>query len=290
MRTAGLVGVLLWVWLGLVAVVVGVPLCLGLGLVWWTTRKRDAGQVRRARVFRLIGLGVGALIGVLTVYLALAYLAPIAVVVGYLVGAYYGELGDVGAPARPVRLAIPRPRIMRAYTPRWAMLVAIAAAALILLAPVILAAIPPVTYGPWHPAADEPGFTLPGQTLKWPPVLEWLPLAMVAGGALIVGALMIQHALRLPAGQSAVPESSRRNTVRTITGAVAGVELVALGALALSTSAGVGVPVQVGGVDYLVSRILVWAGLGLAVTGIGIWFSLSTWRRHPSVAGNPPQA
>lgn len=173
MRAGGLTGVVLVAWLGLVAVVVGVPLCLGLVLAWWTTRGRAAGQVRRARVSRLIGLGIGALVGALTVVVAMGYLAPIAVVVGYLVGAYYGDIGDVPAPVGPVRVAGLRPRTMSAYTPRWAMLVAIGAAALTVFAPVILAAVPTATYGSWHPAPDDPGFTLPGATLKWPPVLQW---------------------------------------------------------------------------------------------------------------------
>lgn len=279
-QTAGLFGVAFWLRLGLAAVVVGVPLLLGLVLAWWSTRRRG----RRARVARLIGLGVGALVGVLTVFAALAFLAPVAVVAGYLVGVHYGELHDVPVPTGSVRVASLRPRTMRHYAPRWAMTVAIGAAALTLLEPAILAAVPTVTYGPWHPF---PGITLPGATLRWPSLVEWLPLGMVAGGALVVGALLIQRVLRLPADQSSLPESSRHNAVRTITGAVAGIELVALGALTLFASAGVGVPVQVGGVAYLLSRILVWTGLGLAVTGIGVWLALSTWRRRPDTVPQP---
>lgn len=169
------------------------------------------------------------------------------------------------------------------------MLVAIGAAALTVFAPVILAAVPTATYGSWHPAPDDPGFTLPGATLKWPPVLQWLPLAVVAAGALVAGALLIHRVLRLPAGDSGVPESGRRNTVRTIAGVVAGVELVALGALLLFISDGVAVPAEVGGVAYLINRILIWTGLGLAVGGIIVWLTLSTWRREPPVADPSPQ-
>jgi hypothetical protein len=285
MRTAGLVGTALWLWLGYAAVMIGVPLVLGLGLVWWTTRGRDARRARRAR---LIGLGVGALVGMLAALAALGFLAPIAVVAGYLVGVFQGELRD--APAGPMHVFLRQPRTMRSYQPRWAALLAIGAAGLTLLTPAILLAIPTATYGPRHPDPTDPGFTLPGATLKWPSIRDWLPLAVVAAGALVAGALLIHRVLRLPAGPSGVPESRRRSTVRTIIGVVAGIELIALGAVVLFVSAGLGVPVEVGGVAYLVSRIMVWTGLGLAVTGIGVWLALSAWRRDPPAADTLPQA
>jgi hypothetical protein len=274
MRSAGFVGVAVWQLLGLAAVVVGIPLCLGLGLVWWTTRRRDTG---RARTARLIGLGVGALVGLAMVFSAEAFLGPIAVVAGYLVGMHYGDPRDL--PAGSVR--VPRPR--RGYVPRWAMLLAIGAAVLTLLAPAILAPIPTATYGRWHPFADDPRFTLPGATLRWPSILDWLPLAVVAAGTLVAGALLVNHVLRLPVGT----EPDRRAAIRTITGVVTGIELIALAAQVLFTSAGVGVPAQVGGVAYVVSRILVWSGLGVAAAGIGVWLALSMRHGGPP-AGNEP--
>jgi hypothetical protein len=107
---------------------------------------------------------------------------------------------------------------------------------------------------------------------------------VVAGGALVVGALLIRRVTGLPAAtpdQSGLLESTRRNAARTITGTVVGVELVALGALTLFASSGLAVPGPVGGAAYLASRILVWTGLGLAVAGIAVWCALSRWRRVP---------
>jgi hypothetical protein len=291
MQTTGLFGSAFWLRLGYAAILVGIPLLLGLVLVWRTTRGRAAAaasQLRRARIARLIGLGIGALVGVLTVFAAQAFLAPIAVVAGYLVGVHHGELRDTPTPTGTVRVASLRPRTVRQYIPRWAMLVALVAAALTLFAPAILAAVPTPTYGPWHPIPDDPRITLPGAALRWPSPLEWLPLAVVAGGALLVGVLLIQRVLRLPADQSDQRESTRRNAVRTITGAIAGIELVTLGALTLFASAGLAVPSPVGGTAYLGSRILVWTGLGLAATGIAVWLTLSTWRRGRFVPATLP--
>lgn len=277
-------GAVIWLQLGYAVIIVGIPLLLGVALVWWTTRRRGAvppGRARRARIARLVGLGVGALVGVLLVFAALAFLAPIAVVAGYLVGVLAGELRDAPAPTGTVRVASLRPRTVRHHVPRWAMLVALGAAAVTVCAPAILAAVPTATYGPWHPFPDEPGFTLPGAALKWPSIAEWLPLGLVAAAAPVVGALLIQRLLRLPADPSGLREPGRDNAIRTITAAVVGVELVALGALILAASAGLAVPAPVGGPAYVGSRIMVWTGLGLAVTGIVVWLTLSIRRRGP---------
>jgi len=277
-----------WVRLVLAAIWVGVPVLLGLAQVWWTTRRRD--HVRQARITRLTGLGVGALVGVLMVWAAMLWLAPISVVAGYLVGVFSGELRDSPAPSGSVRVASLRPRTVRGYVPRWAMVVAPVAAALTLLAPAILTGMPAASYGPWHPFPDDPTFTLPGAMLKWPPAFDWIPLGVVAVGAVLVGARLIQRVLRLPADPSGRGESGLRTAVRTITGTVVGIELVALGAMSIFVSSGVGVPAQVGGAAYVVSRILVWTGLGLAVAGIVVWCALSTWRRGPRVPDTVPQA
>lgn len=286
--TSAIFGAVFWIRLILAAIWVGVPLLLGVALVWWTTRRRD--HVRQTRVTRLTGLGVGALVGVGLVWAAQLWLAPIAVVAGYLVGVFSGAQRDSPAPSGSVRVASLRPRTVGGYVPRWAVVVAVVAAAITLLAPVILTAVPTATYGPWHPFPGRPQLTLPGATLRWPSAIEWLPLGVVAVGAVLVGRQLIQRVLRLPVDPSGQRESSLRNTVRTITGTVVGIELVALGALSIGTSSGLAVPAQIGGVAYLGSRILVWTGLGLAAAGIVVWCALSTWRRGPRVPDTVPEA
>lgn len=277
MTTAGPFGPAFWIQLAVAGIWVGVPLLFGLVLVWWTTRKRG-GAVRRARIARLLGLVVGGLVGILTGFAALLWLAPIAVVAGYLVGALYGDVRDTPTPAGELRTASLQPRTVRHYVPWWAMIVAIVAAILTILAPAILAAVPTPSYGPWQPV---PGVTLPGETLHWPSIRDWLPLAVVAAAALAVGGLLVRRALALPADSSDPQESGRRATVRTITGTVVGIELLALGALTIFASAGLAVPQSVGSTAYLGSRILVWTGLVLALSGIVLWWVLSARRRRP---------
>jgi hypothetical protein len=272
MGTEGPFGPAFWLRLAVAGVWVGVPLLFGAVLAWWTTRGRDRG----ARIARLIGLAVGALIGVLLTFAAQLWLAPIAVVAGYLVAVFTGELHDSPAPTGSVRTASLRSRNLRDYVPLWSMLVAVAAAAITLLTPAVLSAVPTVSYGPWHPFS---GVTLPGETRHWPSAAEWIPLGVVAGGALIVGTLLVQRLLRLPADQSDPGESGRRAAARTITGAVVGIELLALGALTVFTSGGVAVPAQVGGAAYTASRVLIWTGLAVALAGIVLWWTLSARRR-----------
>lgn len=288
--TAGMFGIVFWLRLGLVAVWVGLPVLLVGALVWWTTRRRDAataGRMRRARAGRLAGLGIGALVGVVAVWIAQLWLAPIAVAAGYLFGVLSGELSGAPPPTGLVRVATLQPRTASRYVPRWAVLVAVVAAAVTMLAPAVLTAVPAARYGPWHPFDGEPRFTLPGATLAWPSPALWVPLAVVAGGALVVGALLIRRVMGLP-DQPDLLESTRRNAARTITGTVVGVELLALGALTLFASSGLAVPGPVGGNAYLGSRILVWTGVGLATTGILVWCVLSRWRRAPVGPGVPP--
>jgi hypothetical protein len=270
--------VLFWVRLVLVGIWVGVPVLLVGALVWLTTRRRAAAG-RRVRQARLVGLGMGALVGVVAVWLAELWLAPVAVAAGYLSGVLNGELRGA-PPTGLVRVASLQPRTASRYVPRGAVVVAVVAAVMTMLAPAVLTAVPTASYGPWQPFPGDPRFTLPGATLAWPPPALWLPLVVVAGGALIVGALLIRRVTGLP-DQSGSLESTRRNAARTITGTVVGVELLALGALTLFASSGLAVPAPVGGGAYLASRILVWTGLGLAVAGIVVWCVLSRWRPAP---------
>ena len=112
------------------------------------------------------------------------------------------------------------------------------------------------------------------------------PLVGLGVGALVgVVAVWIAQLWLAP-----IAESTRRNAARTITGTVLGVELLALGALTVFTSAGLAVPAPVGGGAYTGSRILVWTGLGLAATGVVVWCALSSWRRGPHVQASSPPA
>ncbi|HEX3789290.1 MAG TPA: hypothetical protein VHW44_15610 [Pseudonocardiaceae bacterium] len=277
--TTALFGVVFWLRLWLVAIWVGVPVLFVGVLLWWTTRRGRGGPARAAR---LVGLGLGALVGVVAVWVAQLWLAPIAVAAGYLLGVLRGELRATPPPTESVRVASLRPRTARHYLPWWTVLVSVGAAAVTMLGPVVLSAVPTASYGSWNPlGGGDPRFTLPGMTLAWPRASEWVPLAVVAGGALVVGALLIRRALWLPAGSAGLAETGRRNAARAIAGTVLGVELVALGAQALFASSGLAVPAEVGGTAYLWSRVLVWTGIGLAVTGVVVWCVLSRWRRGP---------
>ncbi|HVV23759.1 MAG TPA: hypothetical protein VHF06_30270 [Pseudonocardiaceae bacterium] len=275
MGTAGPFGPAFWLRLAVAGVWVAVPLVFGVVLAWWTTRRRGA----RARVARLVGLAVGAVFGVLLTFAAQLWLAPIAVVAGYLVAAFTTEVHESPVPTGSVRTASLRSRTLRDYVPLWAMVVAVAAAVITVLTPVVLSAVPTASYGPWHPI---PEVTLPGEQLHWPRATEWVPLGVVAAGALVVGVLLVQRVLRLPADRSDPDESGRRVAVRTITGTVVGIELLALGALIVFTSSGLAVPAAIGGAAYTASRVVIWTGLVIALTGIVLWWVLSARSRRPS--------
>lgn len=294
----GMLGIVLLVRLVIAAIWVGIPVLLVGALVWWTTSRKNVSadsRARQARSTRLKGLGIGALAGVISVLFGQLWLGPVAVAVGYLLAVLTGELRDAPPRTGTVRSASLRARTAAHYVPRWAAVVSVLAALVTVFTPAVLTAVPTASYGPWHPFPDATWITLPGQKLSWPSPAIWIPLTLVACGALVGGALLIRRLVRLPAATAEAPglaESTRRNAARTITGTVVGVELLALGTLAIFTSGGVGVPDVVGGGAYTASRILVWSGVGLVAAGILIWCVLSSWRRaplEPTVAvGSPP--
>lgn len=269
---------------------VGVPVLVVGALIWWTTRKRrdtPDGNAKQTRSSRLIGLGFGALAGAVVIWVAPPWLAPIAVAAGYLAGVLNGELKDRPAQTSPVRVASLQPRTALHYVPLWTVVVTIVAAILTISAPIVVAAVPPASYGPYHPFADAAWLTVPGHQDSWPSPELWIPLVVVAAGALVVGALLIRRMLRLPAAGMAEP--ARRNAARTIAGTVTGVELLALGTQLIFTSDGVATPDVIGGPDYTISRILIWSGLALIVAGIIVWCVLSRWRRGPAEPTPPVQ-
>lgn len=289
MNTAGLgmIGTILLVKLIFAVIWVGLPVLLVGALVWWTTSRRGVPENSRARQTkssRIGGLRIGALVGVVAVLASQPWLGPIAVAGGYLLGVLRGELRDAPPKTGTVRVASLQPRTAAGYVPWWAAVIAVVAAVVTVVGPLVLLAVPTPSYGPWHPFPDTPSITLPGQKLSWPSPAEWVPLAVVAAAALVIGALLIRRAVRLPAAtddQPGLVESARRNAARTITGTVAGVELLALGAQTLFASGGLGVPDVIDDTDYTISRVLVWSGLGLVLAGIVVWCALSWWRRGP---------
>lgn len=105
----------------------------------------------------------------------------------------------------------------------------------------------------------------------WKCLPKWVVPAILAAAAL---------ALAAPIGRS------RANTARAIAGAVLGIELLALGGLAIVASRDVGGPFAHAGAGYLGSRILVWSGLGLALAGMLTWAVLGRWRSN---AVAPPE-
>ncbi|HJP76726.1 MAG TPA: hypothetical protein VJ914_20825 [Pseudonocardiaceae bacterium] len=279
----GSFGILLIVRLASTLVWVGIPVLLVGALILWTTRKRrdtPDGNAKRTRRSRLAGLGLGALGGAITVWLAPMWLAPIVVAVGYLTGVRNGELEDRPAQTDAVRVASLQPRTARHYLPLWTVVVSIVAAVLTISAPIVVATVPPASYGPYHPFPDATWITLPGHQDAWPSPVSWIPLVVAAAGALVAGALLIRRVLRLPAASLA--ESARRNAARTIAGTVVGVELLALGTQVLFTADGIAVPDVIGGLDYTISRWLIWSGLALVVAGIVVWCVLAWWRRGPA--------
>ncbi len=274
-----------WPRVGLVGVWVGIPVLLVGLTLWWGTRRRRGGDALAgpARAGRLAGLALGALVGTAAVWSAQAWCAPAAVADGYLLGTATGELRDAPAPTEPVRVASLDVRDAARYVPRWAAATALAAAAVTILSPVVFAAAPRVRYGPWRPDPGDP-LTLPGGTLAWPSAALSVPFAVIAAATLVVGGLLVRRVTGLPARAADRPglhEPARHNAARAVAGAVLGVELMVLGALAVAASSGLAVPGARGGAAYTGSRVLVRAGLGLAAAGVLAWCVLGWWRRGP---------
>src|ERR1700733_4900312 len=168
-----------WIRAILVLLYVGVPVLLVGTTVWWAARRArldaPAGLVRRARAARL----------------AQEQLAPATIAVGYLFGLLAAELLWVPAPTGPLRVAALQTRYVRRYIPRWSVPVLLSAGVLAIAVPVVLAVLPVVRYGPFHPdALDAPQIVLRGGTLQWP-TAGCVPPAALAVLALVVGGLAL---------------------------------------------------------------------------------------------------
>jgi hypothetical protein len=290
---AGPQGFFFWVQALLVLLYLGVPVLL-VGAVWWATRRArldmPAGLVRRARSARLAGLAAGLILGVLAIQLGQELLAPASVAIGYLFGLLTAELLWVPAPTGPLRVAAIQTRHVRGYIPRWSVPVVLSAGVLAIAAPIVLAVLPTVRYGPWHPdALDAPQIILPGGVLHWP-AAECVPSAALAALALVVGGIALRRVVLLPpvaVEQPGVDERARRNSARAVIAAVLAIELFALAAQATLASNGVAVPGPAGGLLYLTSRILVWCGISLAIAAVLVWCVMDWWKR---LVAEPPAA
>ena len=282
----GLPSIFFWVRAILVLLYVGVPVLLVGTTVWWSARRArldvPAGLVRRARAARLAGLAAGLLLGILATRLGQEQLAPAAVAVGYLFGLLAAELLWVPAPTGPLRVAALQTRYVRPYIPRWSVPVLISAGVLAIAVPVVLAVLPTVRYGPFHPdALDAPQIILRGGTLQWP-AAACVPPAALAVLALVVGGIALRRVVLLPpvaVDQPGADEHARRNSARAVIAAVLAIELFVLAAQATLASNGVAVPEPAGGVPYLISRILVWCGFTLPIAGVLVWCVLGWWKR-----------
>jgi hypothetical protein len=291
---AGLPAFFFWVQALLVLLYIGVPVLLAGAAVWWSTRRArldmPAGLVRRARSARLAGLAAGLILGVLAVQLGQELLAPASVAVGYLFGLLMAELLWVPAPTGPLRVAAIQTRHVRGYIPRWSVPVVLSAGVLALAAPIVLAVLPAVRYGPWHPdALDAPQIILPGGVLQWP-AAECVPPAALAVLALVVGGVALRRVVLLPpvaAERPGVDERARRNSARAVLAAVLAIELFALAAQAVLASWGVQVPGPAGGLLNLPSRILFWCGISLAIAAVLVWCVMGWWKR---LVAEPPAA
>jgi hypothetical protein len=283
---AGLPGLFFWVQAILVLFYVGVPVLLVGTTVWWATRRArldaPAGLVRRARAARLAGLAAGLLLGVLATKLGQEQLAPATVAVGYLFGLLAAELLWVPAPTGPLRVAALETRYVRPYIPRWTVPVLLSGGVLAIAVPVVLAVLPTVRYGPFHPdAMDAPQIILPGGTLQWP-AAACVPPAALAVLALVVGGIALRRVVLLPpvaVDQPGVDEHARRNSARAVIATVLAIELFALAVQATLASNGVAVPQPAGGRLYLISRILFWCGFGLPIAGVLVWCVMGWWKR-----------
>ena len=102
------------------------------------------------------------------------------------------------APTGPLRVAALQTRYVRPYIPRWSVPVLLCAGVLAIAVPIVLAVLPTVRYGSFHPdALDAPAIIVRGGTLQWP-ASACVPQAALAVLALVVGGIALRRVVLLP--------------------------------------------------------------------------------------------
>lgn len=306
--------------LALVAVVVAAPtLCIAIAVSWRTRAKsrptRPArggggssvaralrrigpqpwptpdGHRRRARAGRLGGLAAGAVAGLGLVGSGRPELAPLAIAGGYLAGVVVSELSGWAPRRGSLRQASLRERRPAQLVPRWAGWSAVAATAVVVVAPVTFAVAPQVAYRPWRPSPHASGVLLPGGVLSWPGPDVTVPLAVVASGAVVLGALALRRIAGAPS-VAEVPDPDldwwrRQAAARAVSGAVVAIATLCLSATLLSASAALAVPGAPGSPAHLASVAMVWSGAALGVASLVAWLVLDGPPSSASAAGDP---
>jgi hypothetical protein len=287
----------LWIWIFLAAIFVGVPvLVIGSAMMLRARASRSVlllaggpGRAARSHASRitrcgLAGLGVGALLGLAFILGERAPLAALTCAGGYLTGLLLGEFAAQPPVRGLVREATLRRRRARDYTPPWAAAVIAVAVALTAAAVIAFSFAPVITYGPWHPFAGV-SFTLPGGSTSWPAWPGMSALVLVIVAVLLLGITGLRRVAARPpltdGSDAALDELLRRQSGRAISGAVLGLQLIALAGLLIAGSQGLAVPIpSLSTAAYEGNRIMVLGGVCSAIAGVVCWLVLSGWTRR----------
>lgn len=277
-----------WFWWRLqdAGILIGLPAIAILVTVWWSTHRGrvDLSDRPARRVFygRLGGLGVGVIAGMTAWWFDFGFETSF-VIAGYLMGVLLGELLAAPKPNGPVRIASLRPRTGRSYVPRWPTRLAVAAALVTAVSPVLFALLPRLHY------ASYTG--LPAGTATWPTLTISAPLALGAIGVLLVGAAVVERLVALPPVTMDPPisERARSNSVRAAVGAVLGIELLFLAYTMFGASLGFHTPYPDADLSpgWVVAgwafNVLDWGGTILMLAAVVVACALGRWRRPPAV-------
>ncbi|HET7018907.1 MAG TPA: hypothetical protein VFI65_33625 [Streptosporangiaceae bacterium] len=266
-----------------VGLIVGLPVLLVGTSVWVSTgraSKRGAGDgtsravLRRARIGRIGGLLVGALMAFLTYIFTNVILAPAFAGVGYLLGILVFELRPSIQPVGPIRVASLQARNAWQYLSRRVLRTTIVVAFLTVVAPAPFVLASPSDYRT--------------ELL----VQLSVPFAVITAIALAAWVPLMARVASLPqqatdAGESGRAATSRANAARAVTGAVLGIAIISLSGDISASSALINHP---DGALYIFGRILVLLGFGLSIAGIVAWSILSRWRSAPVEPADPAPA
>jgi len=300
----------MWLWLIVAGIAIGVPVIVITAALLLRARAARAtlresghltgparGHVTRVTRCGLVGLGVGALTALALVadYRRPGVLAVLACACGYLGGVLLGEYTGQPPARGPVRAARLQARRPTDYVPRWAAAAAALSAVLVLAAPIAFAVAPVIHYPGcppgWH-CVSSPGWVQRDQT-AWPAWPGTVTAAAVVAAALVLGAAGLRRIAARPGpagGSEQVDDVLRHQAGRAILGAVLGLEMLVLGYLLLTGSAGLAVPnAATAPGPYLGEQVMSYAGGGCAVVGLAAWLVLSG-RIRRSAAPPPDQA